>query len=62
MEGQWGGWLKKERRVLVVQEDGQVGGNPEGLFQASLLTGKRTSWTRLLNQGSVIYASNSLQL
>lgn len=38
------------------------GGNPEGLFQASLLTGKRRSWTRLLNQGSVIYASNSLQL
>ena len=57
--------MKKERRekaVLVVQEVGQVGGNPEGLFQASLLTGKRRSWTRLLNQGSVIYASNSLQL
>ena len=48
--------------MLVLQEDRELGENPEGLFQASLLTGKRRSWTSLLNQGSVIYATNSLQL
>ena len=41
----------------------EVEGNLKDLFQASLHTGRRRSWTRLgmINQGSVIYARNSLQ-